>query len=151
MLVIPTESLPLECANPNQARSHNQVQNQVPNLFTRSALNQEHKCAREREREISTSEMVKNELLDAYLYPSCVGLLGLPTDLWILLISLFFFLLFIFYSFFLLFLTWPHKQGFFTRALGFLVHLKTWHPSQGLLCNIARVSFAFFGLLMVFT
>ena len=47
--------------------------------------------------------MDKNELLDVYLYPSCVAWLGLPVDLGFLFFSFIFlsfiFLLFIFLSF----------------------------------------------------
>ena len=101
MLDKPIESLPLWSANPNHARSHNQEQKT-------SAKSLHKKCAKPRaevrkiERDNSTSEMDKNELLDVYLYPSCVAWLGLPADLGFL----FFSFLFSFFS-----LTWPHKQG----------------------------------------
>ena len=71
--------------------------NQVPKLFTHALTKST--SAQGRERDNSTSEMDKNELLDVYLYPSCVGLFSLPTNIGFLLFSLFFFLLFLFLSF----------------------------------------------------
>lgn len=71
---------------------------------------------------------------------------------------IFFFFYFSFYSLFFiylfilfLFLSWPHKKGIFIKELGFHVLLMTWRPIQGTLYNNARVSFSFFGLLVVST
>ena len=79
-----------------------------------------------------------NKFFDVYLYIPWVAWLGLPTDLGILLFSLFFFLLISFFLF--LFFYFSPQERLFTMVLGFLVLLMAWCSSQGMLCNSSKVS-----------
>jgi hypothetical protein len=118
--------------------------NQVPSPLHKSVLDQEHKCTSQREISPQDELLRMSYLVSIYIFLECLVRSSSQPRVFVL----FFYFPFFYFFFFLFFVLAPQSR-LFVMALGFLVLLMAWCPSQGVLCNSAGVLFLSFDLFMV--